>query len=655
MDSTIQLSVLLLVRNRESMESDAEGMNREPVGDPDDYESLLSAFNMPYDILPSNRVARDTFVSENHLKYVAAVIALPTASLSDETLCILEEASRLHGVSLLASCYDGDERIKALFGIEKINRKRRLWPPRAHMVASPDGGSDFGKGGGVACLGFRSGFFGARRGGYGKMDFRKSISKLLRLTRRITAPYRAVKVRPEATILARTGRGLPLAWSYPLGKGKNYSIAGPPEVFMGGFGPAQKLLRRMIEVNSGFGLVSADLENTMAVRVDDPGACCSAYLDTGGVLDDEGWRSLGLEMKEVGVPISVAYTPLWVDDGKIESGRLMVGGREVTQRIPGGAYESALVCYLPKSEKAVSCDHGSEFRGIHKLSSAGIIDVQSHGLTHLDPDRKAWLSSGAGRRDPRWYHEYFHVPSGVDVAPETQLESLRTSREMIRERFGTAPVVLVPSGNRQGQATDLLAQEAGYLLFSSDYTGILGARRIVRNRKIPSLFLAYKGPFDPEGKGGGPFVGIVHDYEIKRHGPRWLKNLLMQWRTQGIGRVLSLRELAIQLTSSINAEIHPSGTSLRMRVDLPDALRAEKGGGTFQPVTMGFRFRLPEGVAVHGEPMIDSRPGKVTTRENERGVVRIVVRLDTPYGATVVVPLCPLTADHRVAAGVGIS
>lgn len=87
--------------------------------------------------------------------------------------------------------------------------------------------------------------------------------------------------------------------------------------------------------------------------------------------------------------------------------------------------------------------------------------------------------------------------------------------------------------------------------FSADFTGILKENMVIRNWNIPSLFLCLKDPSSIASRSGYPFIGVIHDYEIKQQGFDSLHNIIKGWQSKGIKRFISLQELAANLCFSV--------------------------------------------------------------------------------------------------------
>ena len=175
------------------------------------------------------------------------------------------------------------------------------------------------------------------------------------------------------------------------------------------------------------------------------------------MLEEKDWEVLGDFLSKEKTPLTVMYTPCWVDDGPL--------------------------------------------------------DVQSHGLTHLDTNRLGWAGDPGKHRDTSWNHEFFHARIGKEVSIDQQRYSMESSSSKNESLFGAQPIALTPFGHCHDKETDKIAGEVGDALFSADYTGIKKGQRIIRNWKIPAVFLYLKDPSPFATKTGYPLVGVIHDFD----------------------------------------------------------------------------------------------------------------------------------------------
>jgi hypothetical protein len=559
-------------------------------GELDHYCELLSAANITFDIIGEDDITEGTFADKDLIRYVAAIVTVPFSLFSDESFRRINEASRNFGISVISSFNHVDARSQEMFGIRSLGRMRPLWPLRTKILNWPHRACQESV---IVNYGLLAGVPGIRSRGLKKLSWKQTAKKAVKIVRSLFFPYVKVELKPEARVIATDMKGKPLVWSNKFGRAINYYFAMHGGLFLGKFNEIHRLVRSLIEANSGFGMVSVSLENAMALRLDDPGACCADYLDKGGVLLANDWKELGDVLKSKGIPLSVVYTPGWVDDGDRRSGSLCIEGRELVERKAGSLYSSAQVRYLPASNKYGAYDHASEFEGLRRLAQEGLAEIHSHGLTHLDPDHQSWARAKDRLRDTRWYHEFYHVRNRRPVERREQSYALSVSRDKIHDSFGSYPLAFTPSGHKHGPDSDLLSFDAGYLLFSADYTGFLKKNLIIRNWKIRSLFLYLKEASLFADRSGYPFIGVVHDYEVKNDFNH-LNDIIEKWRSVGIRRFLSINDLVTSLGSTVEASVQLETGTLDIDLHLPTA---RISGGPFRELSgreLCLKINLPD-------------------------------------------------------------
>lgn len=297
-----------------------------------DYAELLSAGNYRFDIVTPEQIDRQLLVENGSLNYSTIILAVSLSRLTSATLSLIHELSYDAGVSLIAGYDHPDEKTTALFGIERFAGTRTLRSSKARIVGWPH---TPGTENCVADYGVRSGFAGVRRRGLRKLSWKQTFIKGLNLARNLRMPYIAALPVPGAKVLLSTMGGEPLAWSHQFGNATNYYFALHGDLFLDKFNEIHRLVRSAIETNSGHGMASVDLDRAMVIRLDDPGASKADYQIDGQLLNESEWLELGRTLKAKKIPLSVMYTPGWVDDGDAQAGRLFVDDKPVAKRLAG--------------------------------------------------------------------------------------------------------------------------------------------------------------------------------------------------------------------------------------------------------------------------------------------------------------------------------
>jgi hypothetical protein len=608
-----------------------------------DYVELLSGTNIPFDIIHHEDITAHSFFEGDLLRYAVVIFTVPLSSLTDATLLAIRDASFDRGISLLCSYTQADRRSKAFFGIEKFSGKKHLWPLKARIIRWP---RDLFSKEIVGDYGLSAGLPGIRKRGFGKLSIRQTLLKSLKILKGLVLPFAGVKLERTAEVFATTVSGRPLAWSHAFGRATNYYVALHGDLYLDKFNEMHRLVRSAIDANSGYGMASVDLENSMVLRLDDPGACSADYLNNGGILEEDGWNKLGKLLHDKEIPLSVMYTPGWVDDGDEKSGRLFIDNKEVTERKAGCIYDSARVKYVSSNSKNGSYDHASEYRGLKKLSNEVHIDIHSHGLTHLTPDYENWSNAGDKKRNTQWYHEFYDVKNGRRVHSDVQLQAMVNSGEKINSLFRENPCALTPSGHRHDADSDLLAYNAGYQIFSADYTGILKNNIVIRNWKIPSVFLYLKDPSPFFSRTGYPFVGVVHDYEIKQ-GLKKFEDIIEKWTACGIQRFISMKSLGASLCSSLDVRYLEAESRISLSINMPMDSQRNKIVPSLSGSEVRLKIILPERT-ISSESLVMTEGASLLSVEqsDNNRALRILIKLNSPT-VNIDITLQPSGSDKR--------
>lgn len=597
---------------------------------------LLSAANYPFEVIDLRKISLATFLEGENLKYSSVLVLNPLLELSSEGEKILCEISHDHGISLICSFYGPVPNGSAVWGVQRFGKISLLWPLKAKIKKWAGRPLENEV---VAEYHPLKGLAGIRARGFRKLGIKKVAGKFFRLLTESFIPFRRVFLDKEAIVLAESAGGFSLAHSFRYGKATNYCFSIGFRKLLNRYNEMHRLFRDIIETNSGFGMVSVDLEGAMALRIDDPGACVSDYFKgRSGVLKAKEWEIVEKWLIERGFSASVMYTPKWVDDGDQSAGTLYIGGRKVEQRTVGQAFPSPSVKYFSK-KKDKMYDHEDEYRGLHKVKTSGAIDIQSHGLTHLLPDYKRWASSRDRTSNSRWYHEFYNVVDDRQLDSEPQLMAMMESRREIARLFESAPYVMTPSGHKHGQESDIEAFKAGFLIFSSDFTGYMIRNIIIRNSKIPGLFLLFKNPSSCFLQSGYPFVGVIHDVDLLQPGLKQLENIIHGWMKQGFKRIISLRELAASLCFCLKSWYSTCPATQKINVELPMAGK-RASPNHFAGTRIMLRVVLPEGYRLKGDSKYFAKDEHVLSisTKNER-IVQLVLLCKERLKLELVLPL----------------
>jgi hypothetical protein len=597
---------------------------------------LLSAANYPFEVIDYRGITLETFLDGEIVRYSSILILPPLFQFSIEARKILLEISHDYGVSLICALDGPMQNESIAWGVQRIGKTSSLWPLWVKIKQWP--GCQLGKEL-IANYHPWTGLAGVRARGFKRLDLKRVAGKLYRLFIDSIVPFRRAFLDKEAVILAESPNAYSLAHSFRYGRATNYCFSIGFRKLLNRYNEIHRLFRAVIETNSGFGMVSVDLDGSMALRIDDPGACVSDYLGgRNGALKAYEWDIVEKWLAEKGFSASVIYTPRWIDDGDPKVGVLYINGRKIEPRTVGEAFSSPSVKYLSKKSGKIS-DHEDEFKGLLKARNSGLIDIQSHGLTHLLFDYERWARSRDRTSNSRWYYEFYNVVDDKSIDKETQTMSMTTSREEIARFFKSVPCVLTPSGHKHGHDSDIEAFKAGYLLFSSDFTSYKNRDIIVRNSKMPGIFLFFKNPNSCFLRSGYPFVGVIHDEDLSKAGLEQLENVILGWMSQGVKRIISLRELTASLCLGLKSWFSTCPASLRIEADLPNI---SKNGypNHFAGTQILLRTILPEGYKLNSDSRVLPRDEHVLSLStHDDRIVQLILRSRENLKLELVLPL----------------
>lgn len=563
---------ILLLTSRKLLKPDTRVLGDtpfSPFGDPEveDWIELLSANNMPFDIKYHDELSVDTIRCNNAINYSTIILAMPGRELTKENISVLIQASDDFGISLIASYNRLHRKILHLFGIVKIQSRRIRFPCSAIIDTTQFNDPRIEREI-VLGDGYKIDF---ERWGFWRNPSRYLKKHFKRLWEQVWL-YMKVKISPKATPLAFVKGTLdPAIVKYTNGKAANYYVAFHSDFYLDRFTSLHRIMREFLRDNSGWGMAEFNLENTMVLRMDDPGICEKVYLK-GYIfrnLIKEDWRGIIEVLKSHKAMLSVMYTPCWVDDANYDNGRLFVNAREIKTREKGAIYDSKNVIFVKTNHTnhPLRFDYTAEFLALRELAHTGQVDIESHGLIHLEGNLNRWLHAKDRYTNPAWYiSEFRHVFDNRARSGIEQKKVLQESAKLINDFFSLSPSTVTPSGHEQSIDSERIAHDIGYKLFSSDINSILKDDVVIRNDKIKSIFFEITKATHCFSESGYPVVGVFHDYDIIKRGIDWLKGILKSWQEARIQRFITLRELASYLCSSI--EVYLDEEKMHIEVDI---------------------------------------------------------------------------------------
>ena len=178
----------------------------------------------------------------------------------------------------------------------------------------------------------------------------------------------------------------------------------------------------------------------------------------------------------------------------------------------------------------VQQDYAGTQRGLKAAVAAGVLEIQSHGWTHMQPDLESppgpwWTADLAGEASVgRWYTEFEDQRRETEIAAIVQRLHLRRSLEYLLEDFGQRPLSLRPGGAGWSKSytnnTGTLAAEIGFGLFHAEpnFYYYLDRELVLDMTGIgPEATCGFERPFQFESwprHPDGPLVLTFHDRDI---------------------------------------------------------------------------------------------------------------------------------------------
>ena len=174
-------------------------------------------------------------------------------------------------------------------------------------------------------------------------------------------------------------------------------------------------------------------------------------------------------------------------------------------------------------------DYASTRRALLDAVDAGVVEIQSHGWTHMQTDLDSppgpwWTADLNGEGSVgSWYEEFNDTRRGLDAPALSQLFHLRRSIEYLREDFGARPLSVVIGGGGWTKSytnhSARVAAQAGFGLFDINERYFYLDRDVTLDMAgiSPASTHAYDRDLHPESwpaHPDGPYVLFFHDRDI---------------------------------------------------------------------------------------------------------------------------------------------
>jgi hypothetical protein len=332
------------------------------------------------------------------------------------------------------------------------------------------------------------------------------------------------------------------------------------------------ILKHLLIFESNHPVAWFEWENTMVLRMDDPGSSQPVHDNSVQTtkLREKEWDLIGEALLQKDARMSLAYVPAWTDDGDYSRGLLEIDGHPVS-RTAGSIYRSPSVKYHKNLLNGVTrlVDYEDEFRGIEKLRTSRLAEVELHGYTHIHPDKESWLNSGDRFENKKWFREFGMSAADYISSLAEEKHPLFKGIEAFQKSFHSLPSTVIFPGEEFTVNVLEKVVKAGVNLVSSYYLGMRIGRQLCWNQYVCSPYLDLADPhwFEQEL----PVVGYFHDFDILNNGIQWFSQQLEEWEQAGAKYFIDFRELSsiLNYTISINEASSQYQLNLHSESHLP--------------------------------------------------------------------------------------
>lgn len=371
------------------------------VFDPVDFfhvAVLLKSWALPFDVIRLDQQLLDERMfldADDRPKYGAIVWLVPNgAQLWHPDFRIVREVVERHGIGLVALADRiGQAPVAALLGV----KLQGSWEAEPDEIVVTNAAHPVTRG----------------------------LGPSLSSSAYVPSPRRVQVSLAGASAIARQGR-YPYATARELPGGARAVWIGGDADKMFVHPKVRVLFRRALGWTLGFTLQKT-WASTAIMRMDDFGNAQNVWLahwHHPTLTEDQIERHLIAPLRANHAVLNIMLVPGFVNDG--------------ARRLEP-AFRRSFV-----DARGTKQDYVSTKRGLDKGVAAGVFAIQSHGLTHMQPDLVApptWYGSPLDREraEVGWYREFGDMRRGQEIPAAEQLWRMRTSRDWIRRLFGVTP------------------------------------------------------------------------------------------------------------------------------------------------------------------------------------------------------------------------
>ena len=285
-------------------------------------------------------------------------------------------------------------------------------------------------------------------------------------------------------------------------------------------------------------------------------------------------------------------------------------------------------------------DYASTRKGLKDAADAGVLDIESHGWTHMEPNLESppgpwWTADLAGEGSMvGWYAEFEDQRRGEEVPAVTQIYHMKRSLEELQEDFGQQALELKPGNNSWSKSqfnnTAGLAARVGFGLFHGDKATYYLDHELVIDMAdvIPDFNSGYDllGDLNPErwpDHPDGPVILGFHDRDIAldhNFMERLFAVLPTNYETFGTNQYIGIIHTEVkssadgdglQLTFTQDSHYcaYFANHSSSWRLWLSDPLREQLAGSHLEVSIDGKPTRIKTADLDHEDLTIDLPPG----------------------------------------------
>lgn len=217
-------------------------------------------------------------------------------------------------------------------------------------------------------------------------------------------------------------------------------------------------------------------------------------------------------------------------------------------------------------------DYASTRKGLEDAVAAGVLDIESHGWTHMEPDLESppgpwWTADLAGEGSvDGWYSEFQDRLRDKDVPAVAQLYHMERSIAELQQDFGVLPLELKPGGDAWSKSqfnnTAALAARVGFGLFHGDtstyyldHDRVLDMANVVLDADTGYDLLAALHPESWPYHPDGPVILGFHDRDVSldhNFMEQLFAALPADYRTMGTNEYIGILHTQIATSSDGN-------------------------------------------------------------------------------------------------------